>query len=121
MNDLHARAEERRMIFTNVANGVPMEQIRATFLVSDEDIMRVVDFVGSKIREYRFRRRLPPLLCDTIKEIRWNRPALLENLGKLGPEYLASELVIPKIAVQGISGENELREAARETRVRING
>ncbi len=116
MIDLHARAEERRAIFTNYANGVSLEKIRSAFLRTDEEILREVAFVTSKIREYRFRRDLPPLPCGDEKDIRWNRLALLENLGKLGPKYLASELIIPNVAIQVASTNKELVEMAAEAK-----
>jgi len=113
--------EERRLIFENVANGVPMEKIKAAFRRSEEEVWREVEFVGRKIREYRFRRHLPPLQCQGIKAIRWNRRALLETLRKLGPDYLSSQLVIPKIGVHEIDSPEAVRETAHRIGMRVTG
>lgn len=108
--------EERRLIFQNIANGVPAEKLKAAFLRSEEEIWREVEFVGRKIREYRFRRHMPPLACMGLRAIRLNRAALLETLRKLGPEYLSSELLIPRIGIHQI----DTVEAMTDTAQRIN-
>jgi hypothetical protein len=46
---------DRRLIFENVANGVPIETIMATFLRSRLEVQKEVEFVARKITEYRFR------------------------------------------------------------------
>ncbi len=103
---------ERSLIFSNVANGVPMELLMATFERSETEIMAEIDFVARKIREYRFRRKIPPVSADTIPEIRFNRRTLLENLEKLGPKYLSSSLILPRITVQKIDHPAVAKEAA---------
>lgn len=121
VDDRLARGEQRRLIFENVANGVPMDKIKAAFRRSEEEVWREVEYVGKKIREARFRTRMPPLECQGIKAIRWNRKALLETLGQLKNEYLASELILPKVEVQTLDSADMLREAARSVRARITG
>jgi len=120
MQTLAKLAEERRAIFVNVANGVPMDQVRSAFKRSQTEIDREIRFVARKIKEYRFRRRMPPLECDDIKSIRWNRLALLHTLRLLGPEYLGSELILPNITVQTLSSPKDLKGAAVEAGVRVN-
>lgn len=110
--------EERRLIFQNIANGVPMERVMAAFRRSEAEVWREVEFVGRKIREARFRTRMPPLECQGIRAIRWNRKALLETLGQLSDAYLSSDLVLPNIGVQTIDDTKALREAARAVRAR---
>ena len=121
MEDRLKLGEERRLIFENVAKGVPMQQVMASFRRSEAEVMREVAFVGRKIREYRFRRRLPPLACETIKDMRWNRKALLECVAKLGPEYLSSELMIPRITVQSLDHPSVVREAGHRAGVSLRG
>lgn len=116
MDERQKRGQERRLIFSNVANGVPMEKIKAAFRRSEDEINRDVEFVGRKIREARFRTRMPPIECQGPKAIRWNRRALLETLGQLTDEYLASDLIYPKIGVEEIDGPAVLREAADSVR-----
>lgn len=106
-----ALGEERRCIFQNIANGVPMPEIMATFKRSEQEVLREVAFVAKKIGEYRFRRRMPPLLSRDLPEIRWNRKALLETLSHLGPVYLSSGLLIPQVKVQKLDHPSMAREA----------
>lgn len=88
-----------------------------TFKLSMLEVEQHIAFVASKIKEYRFRRHQPPLECDTDFDRRWNRRALLENLRKLGPEYLSTSLLLPKVGVQRVATPKELKEAARQVRV----
>jgi len=119
--DPRKRGEERRLIFQNVANGVSIEKIMATFRRSEKEVWDEVEFVGRKIREYRFRRHLPPLENQGIRAIQLNRRALLETLDKLGPNYLDSELIIPKISVQKLDSPGMIKEAAQRTGLKLTG
>lgn len=113
--------EERRLIFENVANCVPIEQIMTAFRRSKEEVEREIAFVAKKIREYRFRRRMPPLECDDVRSIMWNRRALLENIAKLGPDYLSSDLLIPRITIQRANSASDIREVAHRAGARVTG
>jgi hypothetical protein len=115
------RGSERRLIFENVANGVPMEKIKAAFRRSEEEVWREVEFVGRKIREARFRTRMPPLENQGIKAIRFNRLPLLETLGQLTDEYLSTDLILPKIGVEKLDSVNVIREAAQRVKARVTG
>jgi hypothetical protein len=115
------RGQERRLIFENVANGVPIERIMAAFRRSREEVNGEVEFVGRKIREARFRTRMPPLDCQGPKAIRWNRRPLLDTLRQLTDEYLASDLLIPRIGVQDLDSLSVIREAAQRVRARVTG
>jgi|ERR1700733_5666548 len=110
-------AASRRLIFENVANGVPVEKIMATFQRSRLEIQKDVEFVANKIREYRFRRlaigsmharHMVP--CGTYAEIRANRHSLLETLRKLGPESLSTPLIISRIETQKIDSDEAIEE-----------
>lgn len=119
--DPRNKGEERRLIFQNVANGVPVEKIMATFRRSDKEVWDEVEYVGRKIREYRFRRHLPPLEHQGIRAIQLNRKALLETLSKLGASYLEGDFVIPKITVQQIDSPGTLREATQRSGLKVTG
>jgi len=119
VDELERLGEERRLIFENTANGVPIEKIMVAFRRSEAEVTRDVEFVGRKIREYRFKRRLPPLACDTIQAIRWNRPALLETVAKLGPRYLSSSLELPKIYIESLDHPGTIQEVGQRTGQRI--
>lgn len=107
-----ALGERRKSIFVNVANGVPKEGIMAAFKLSREEVDREVAFVAKKVREYRFQRREPPVECESELDIRFNRIVLLQTLHKLGPLYLSSELLLPKVHIQKIDSPGALKEAA---------
>jgi hypothetical protein len=110
-------ASERRLIFENIANGVPVETLMTAFRRSRLEIQKEVEFVANKIREYRFRRlsagsvharHMVP--CGTYAEIRANRHSLLETLRKLGPESLSSPLLISRIETQKIDSDEAIEE-----------
>lgn len=120
-NERLRRGQERRLIFENVANGVPIERIMAAFRRSEAEVWREVEFVGRKIREARFRTRMPPIDHQGMKAIRFNRLALLETLRQLSDDYLSSDLILPRIGVELLDSENAVREAALSVRARVTG
>lgn len=111
--------EERRLVFENVANGVPVQQVMNVFRRSEKELMDDIRFVGRKIAEYRFRRHQPPLSCTTFNEIFTNRAALLDTLRHLGDVYLSTSLLIPNIHVGSLDDPHVLREAEHRTGMRI--
>lgn len=121
-DDLERLGEQRRLIFVNLANGVPIEQVMAAFHRSEAEVLREMEFVGKKLREYRFKRHLPPLACETLRDIRFNRRALLECIVKLGPRYLSSSLELPHIFVETLdpSHPGTIREVAHRTGQRVH-
>lgn len=115
--------EERRFIFENYANGVDIDDMKAVFHRSAEEIEREIFFVAKKIKEYRFRRMseasphaAPVVACDTLVDIRLNRLALLDTLRKLGNTYLSSAILIPKVNLQKIDNSKMLKEANQRMR-----
>lgn len=112
--------EQRRLIFENAINGVPVEDLMVAFSRSELEVNREIAFVAKKIKEYRFRRAMPPLACETDTDRRWNRRPLLDTLSKLGNVYLSTSLLIPKLAVQNVENAGHAKEAARRVHVRIN-
>ena len=117
---LRELGERRRMIFSNVANGVPRETIMRTFALSALEVDREVAYVARKIGEYRFERRLPPVACGDDREIRFNRKVLAECLEKLGPLYLGSQFIMSKITVHAVDDMSQAREAAQRSGARVN-
>jgi hypothetical protein len=112
--------EDRRMIFSNVANGVPIQQIMSAFRRSEKEVMDEVKFVGWKIGEYRHRAKLPPLNCESLKDISWNRLALLETLQKLGPNFLGTALALPARMVEQIDHPSKMRDVQARTGMRVS-
>jgi hypothetical protein len=113
--------EQRRLIFENVANGVPVQQVMNVFQCSEKELMDDIKFVGKKISEYRFRRNQPPLSCSTFNEIFTNRLALLDTLRRLGDVYLSTSLLIPNIHVGKLEDPHVVREAEHRTGMRMLG
>jgi hypothetical protein len=114
---------DRRFIFTNYANGVDIEAMKVPFGRSAAEIEREIFFVAKKIQEYRFRRcadgspyAAPPVPCDTLADIRLNRLALFETLGKLGDVFLSSELLLPRIALQKVDSVEAVRDVSHRMR-----
>ena len=123
MNDEERKrlGETRRLIFQNVAVGLPVEKVAAAFKVSREQVLRDVSHVARKIREYRFQRRIPPVPSDTVTEIQMNRRFLLASLANIGPMQLGSDLILPNLGVQTIRTPQELKEAAAQARIPARG
>lgn len=74
----------RRLIFQNIANGVPIDKIRADFGLSELEVDQVRRFVAKKITEHLFLRRQPTIPCDDVRAIRWHRRELLGALTLIG-------------------------------------
>lgn len=81
-----AVGERRRLVFSNLLNGVSIEQLMATFKLSAKEVMDDFDFVARKIRSYRFERGQPFLLCDTIANASGAREALLFTLTRINTD-----------------------------------
>jgi len=116
-----ALGQQRRLIFANVANGVPMPQIMAAFRLSEAEVWREVEFVGRKIREARHLTRMPPVETRGHQAIRRNRLVLLETLRQLGNAYLSTSLLIRNIGVQDLDSQAVIKEAAEHVKARVTG
>jgi hypothetical protein len=92
----------RRLAFQNLANGVPEERIRTNLRLSELELEQAQKFVAKKITEYLVLRRQPPVPCANLREIRWNRHALLGVLAKIGDLDLSSELILSRVTVQAL-------------------
>lgn len=121
---LRRKGETRRLIFQNYCNGVDIEQLKAPFRRSAKEIEDDIFFVVKKINEYRLRRcadasphMAPPVAVATLAEVRLNRLTLLSTLEKLGPLYLGTALLIPKVAIQRVAEGD--KDAQREIEHRM--
>jgi hypothetical protein len=75
--------DERALIFTNLLNGVPVWQVARDFHRSEPDVMHIFRFIVRKIRSRRLERMEPPIVGNTIDEVRRQRIACLTILPKL--------------------------------------
>lgn len=102
----------RRLVFQNIANGVPVEKICADMRLSRLELEQAQKFVAKKIAEHLFLRRQPPIAADSILEIRSNRRALLAVLARIGDIDLSTDLILAKLMVQAID-HPEMIEGAK--------
>jgi|ERR1017187_5934040 hypothetical protein len=75
--------DERALIFRNLLNGVPAWQCARDFHKSEPDVMNIFRFILRKIRSRRLERMEPPIVGNTIEEVRKQRIACLTILPKL--------------------------------------
>ncbi len=108
-----AKGRVRRLVFQNIANGVPVDRIREDMRLSDLEIEQARTFVGRKITENRTLRRQPNIPCGTIAEIRYHRRELLGVLSLIGDLDLSTELILSKLLVQQID-HPEIIEGAKQ-------
>src|SRR5579872_5853069 len=75
--------DSRALIFTNLMNGVPVWQVCRDFRRTEPDVMNIFRFILRKIRSRRLERMEPPIVGNTIDEVRKQRIACLTILPKL--------------------------------------
>ena len=115
MDDDQRRAlgRTRRLVFQNLANGVPGEMIRQSLGLSDLEIEQAQAFVAQKITQHLIVRRQPPIPCSTMADIRWNRIDLLSVLAKIGDLDLSTGLILRKMLVQAMDHPEMIEGAKR--------
>jgi len=97
-----ALGQTRRLVFQNIANGVPPEQVREAMKLSDLEIDQALTFVRRKIAEHLVLRRQPPIDASDVKAMRFNRKPLLGVLARIGDLDLSSELLLARVTVQAL-------------------
>jgi hypothetical protein len=79
-----AGAIERRLIFQNLANGVPPERVAQAFHRSSvKELMDDFRYVANKIKGYMFARTMPFIPFETPAEAKRHRLQLFDILKKL--------------------------------------
>lgn len=112
-DERRAQGRARRLVFQNLANGVPAEKIGADMKMSALEVENAQKFVSRKITEYLVLRRQPPLPCANLKEIRWNRKSLLAVLAKIGDMDLSTSLILRTVTVQQFDHPEMIEGASR--------
>lgn len=112
-DERRALGQTRRLVFQNLANGVLTEQIRQQMHLSDLEIEQATAFVCRKITEYLVLRRQPPIPCQTMSDIRWNRVALQATLARIGDIDLSTDLILSRITVQAMDHPEMIEGASR--------
>jgi hypothetical protein len=100
-DERRALGRTRRLVFQNLANGVPPERVRQDLQISALELDQARRFVAKKIADFLFLRRLPPVPADDLGAIRHNRRALLGALAQIGDLNLSTDvIVIPATATK---------------------
>lgn len=105
--------QSRRFAFENLANGVPEAKICEDLKLSAAELEQARRFVARKITEHLFLRRQPPIACDSLRWIRWNRVKLLAVLGRIGDLDLSSDLILSRLTVQAMDHPEMIEGASR--------
>lgn len=92
----------RRLVFENQCNGVPDEKIGADLRMSQLEIDQARRYVAKKIAEYLVLRRQPPVACDDLRAMRWNRRRALAVLANIGDIDLSTDLILSKLTTQAL-------------------
>jgi hypothetical protein len=102
----------RRLVFQNIANGIPVERVMADLRLSELEVEQALRFVGRKITQHLVLRRKPPIECEGVAKIRFNRKALLAVLSRMGDLDLSTDLILGRITVQAMD-HPEMLEGAK--------
>lgn len=103
----------RRLVFENLCNGVPAEKVGEDLRLSQLEVDQARRFVARKITEYLALRRQPPIDCDDLRGMRWNRGRCLGVLARIGDIDLSTDLILAKITVQALDHPDMIDGASR--------
>lgn len=82
-------AAERKLIFINLLNGVPVAQVAQGFhRQTEKEVMDDFRFVALKIKAYAFQRVMPYIPLESVAEARSNKIHILEILEKVNLDVL---------------------------------
>lgn len=101
-DERRALGQTRRLVFQNIANGVPGERVMVDLRLSQLEIDQAIRFVCKKLTEHLVLRRQPPIACHDEASIRWNRRQLLAVLARIGDIDLSTDLILSKVTVQSL-------------------
>lgn len=94
-------ATERKLIFQNLLNGVPVAQVAQAFhRASEKEVLEDFRFVALKIKCYAFQRAFPYIPMDTVAEAAQNKMAILDILSKVNLDVLP---VFSSVKVEGFN------------------
>lgn len=122
MTEIEQKGERRRLVFTNIANGVPLPDVMAAFKMSELEVTNDLQFVLRKIKEYRYAMTVnggskssplvaPMIAADTYADVLAFGKSMLVTLSKLGNQTLGSELFLYKpIKSQKIDHPSSMQE-----------
>ena len=94
--------ETRRLVFQNIARGLPVERVMADMRLSQLEVDQALRFVARKITQHLVLRRQPTIPCESQSAIRFHRKRLLPVLACIGDLDLSTDLILSKITTQTI-------------------
>ena len=77
---------ERKIIFSNLLNKVPVQNIALAFNKTENEILLDFKYIIQKIKNYCFLNSVPPIFCDTLPEAQKNKYSIFPILDKLDLE-----------------------------------
>lgn len=105
-----ADGERRRLVFTNLVNGLPVARVMEAFKLSEKEVLVDFAFVSLKLRSYRFERAMPILKCSTIAEARDYRLDCLWTLQRCNLDKLPGHGPIETLPFDPTQGQMSLAE-----------
>jgi hypothetical protein len=73
----------RKLVYSNIACGVPPEKVAQALGITDEQAKDAFDEVGRKIAWVQVKDAMPYILCQSVEHAQQNRKSLLPLLDKL--------------------------------------
>jgi hypothetical protein len=96
-------AETKRLVFSNLVNGVPPPVVAETFHLSIDEVQREFIDVLHKIKCYMRERNIVGFdQLEVLAHARRDKVVVLHALSRLGPVYLTSPPKYRRIPVQQI-------------------
>lgn len=98
-------ATERKLIFLNLLNGVPVAQVAQAFhRQTEKEVMDDFRFVALKIKAYAFQRVMPYIPLESVAEAQANKIQILGILEKVNLDVLPVFSSIKAELVEGVFG-----------------
>lgn len=113
-------AQEKRLIFSNLANGVPLSHVMEAFQKSEKEVMDIFKFVARKIQSYRFERGMPWAQSDSINAAIKNNVLLQHTLARvnLGTDAKFKDFATYELDPTKPLSEGEQRLLSLQSRMR---
>ena len=87
--------QDRKLIFSNLLNGVEMQDICSAFHLEEKEVNAVYDLIIERIKLCRFKSQMPFMKLDTLDDAKKNRLELLKMAEEL-EEYIS---IVPKVKI----------------------
>lgn len=75
--------DERRLVFLNLINSVPLKNVAESFNKTELEIKASFDYIIQKIKNYCFIKDVPAICCNTIAQAKAIRHSIYPILDKV--------------------------------------